>query len=238
MRVFVNVCVAAAVIVISTTSADATSRPRTEIRRLDSGGGQVVLYSDSTWSVLSGSSARTGTVRLSAGVVMKSGDVKPLARASVYILSGDIVDTLTTVNARLLADADPSRFEHDFQREHFETYTQHTSALYAYVDACLLSRDYLTREAADPYRGTGGYDAVLRNGCVAAGQEFIKQHLLKELVLGFDGSAVVADLPFGHYYFHLASKLGKEHLLWSVPFDVKAEDQSLILDNGNLSYPY
>lgn len=165
---------------------------------------------------------------------MQSGDSKPMARLSVWLLSGDISDTLEATNARLLQEADLSRLK-PFQREHFDVYTRHTSPYISYVKGMSLGADFLKQELQQP--DVFGYEPLLEDGCTRAGRAFVNSHLVKEGVTGFDGKVSLAGIVPGRYFLHAFTHLGDEHLVWSVPVEVVAGAQQVMLENANLTYP-
>jgi hypothetical protein len=149
------------------------------------------------------------TLSIEAGLVYKSGDVKPVARSEFYLLDDDA--------EKILKDA---KIEKKGKLRNWKE----VSLLDAYAASKLcvsrLTRCPALRDSWDLVRDA---DSAL------------KSHIIKGATTGFDGKASFEAVPAGTYYVMGVYLRDESFVSWNVKVELKSEAQQMILDQNNSS---
>ncbi len=169
-------------------------------------GSESSVESTSTKTVpLSMASTKRGNIDLEAGLVFNSGDVKPVGRATFYLLKEDPTKVILTQAHLDAYNADNSSFGGN---ETLDKWSMYGAVLY--MDGSLTPNFAIavrkSIEAASGGRATTGFDGKARFEGVTAGDYFL----------------------FGYYRF------GKQTTYWSLPVSVLAGENNVVLDNDNM----
>lgn len=155
------------------------------------------------------------TLDLEAGLIFNSGDVKPVGRATFYLLKENPEKVILT-------------------QEHLDTYNKELADVLKQLGGGLEGLTYDTLDkwslesAADGLHGdlTPNFAVILKKDIEAASTE--------KTITGFDGKATFTSIPVGDYYIFGIYKVGKQSTYWSVPVSVKPDTNKVILDNENM----
>lgn len=147
-----------------------------------------------------------GELSIEAGLVYKSGDVKPVARNEFYLLDGDAEQILQQANIERKGKLrNPNLTNLD---------------AYAAAEACMNIGTECPSFDASWYfhkRAT----------------EVIKPHILQRITTGFDGKAKFEPLPAGDYYVMGVMTRDKGFVCWNLKVTLKLGTQTVILDQNN-----
>ena len=176
-------------------------------------GRTVSLKSDGTWEYAneqpnSNVAATTpikqsGVLSLEVGLVFKSGDVKPVARTTFYLLVDDL--------AKILKEAGIKTANHDG--------TPKESPDEDLVEVFALATKYKSLPAYQSF-----YPAAL-----AA----LKPHVVQSVTTDFSGKAIFESLPTGTYYLMGVTQTPKGYAIWNLRVDIKSGQSSIVLDQNN-----
>ena len=190
----------------NTAAADASTQ--TAVTR---DGRTVILKNDGTWEYQQNAltpkapttSKQTGVLSIEAGLVFQSGDVKPVARTTFYLLNADLAQILREAGIKptdkLSESAEPT--DNDF----------------------VLSFAFANRYAA-----LDKYQAFL-----PAALATIKPHIVQSVTTDFTGKAVFEPVPEGVYYLVGVATPAKAIVAWNLKVNVKAGQSSITLDQNN-----
>lgn len=149
----------------------------------------------------------SSSLSIQAGVIMKSGQVNPVARATFYLLPKSATEIIMTRDNYNLWAGDLSRFG---TRTPFEKWSLYEAGL------------YMTSSVAPNY--------------ARAAVEALSTNALQTMVTGFDGiGRFEKRFPAGEYYVFGVTKVGNSTAIWNVKVNVPAGDRSIILDNNNMA---
>jgi hypothetical protein len=149
------------------------------------------------------------TLSIEAGLVYKSGDVKPVARSEFYLLDDDA--------EKILTDA---KIEKKGRLKNWKEMAFINS--YAAAKLCVhrLTRCPALKDSWDLVR-----DA----------DNALKAHIIKSATTGFDGKASFEAVPAGTYYVMGVYLRDESFVSWNVKVELKSESQQMILDQNNSS---
>lgn len=182
-----------------------------------------ILYSDGTWEK-AGSSAlpapNTATLRIQAGITMKSGDTKPVSNTKVILTKIGIPQIFKSRGIT----------KGTFGGLQGATYTSQWGTLSTYEK---LSRNAGMESAINMASKTG------REDLSKIAEAFLTEKVAEDTT-DFNGQAVFAALPIRRVYANVLTELGGggSSSAWSVPIDLKPGDNKLILSNDNLDKDY
>lgn len=185
-------------------------------------GKAVILSSNGTWKYASeavtsvepiatkpkepvAAPVRLGSVDLEAGLVFNSGDVKPVGRATFYLLKEDPSKLILTQAHLDVFNSDNSRFG---GKDTLDKWSMYAAILY--MDGSL----------------TPNFALSVRKTIDAAA--------VSQATTGFDGKAKFDDIPAGDYFLFGYYKFGKQTTYWSIPVTVKPGANKVVLDNDNM----
>lgn len=185
-------------------------------------GKAVVLSSNGTWKYASetGTSVeptiskvkepvaapvKMGSVDLEAGLVFNSGDVKPVGRATFYLLKEDASKIVLTQSHLDAHNVDIGRFG---RTETLDKWSMYGAVLYM--------------------------DGSLSPTFALAAKKALDAASVGQTTTGFDGKATFQNVPVGDYFLFGYYKFGKQTTYWSLPVTVKVGANKVVLDNDNM----
>ncbi len=224
----IGLVITLALLMVSGASAQVKPKPKAPPKTVTTqpatteDGKAVILSSNGTWKYATDAPAsvestattlkepvaapvRTGTVDLEAGLVFNSGDVKPVGRATFYLLRedpGKIILTQPHLDAHNL---DIGRFG---RTETLDKWSMYAAVLYM--------------------------DGSLSPTFAIAVKKALDAASVGQTTTGFDGKATFQDVQVGDYFLFGYYKIGKQTTYWSLPVTVRAGANKLILDNNNM----
>jgi hypothetical protein len=147
-----------------------------------------------------------GELSIEAGLVYKSGDVKPVARNDFYLLDGDAERILQQANIERKGKLrNPNLTNLD---------------AYAAAEACMnIGTECPSFDASWYFHKRA--------------MEVIKPHILQTITTGFDGKAKFEPLPAGDYYVMGVMTRDKGFVCWNLKVTLKPGTQTVILDQNN-----
>jgi hypothetical protein len=146
-----------------------------------------------------------GNLQLEAGLLFESGDVKPVGRATFYLLKENAEKLLLTQEHLNI-----------FNQE--ARYKEKSVADWGMYSAVIsLSSDGIT-----PITTTALKKAI--NDATIASE-----------TTGFDGKTTFTNIPTGDYYLFGTYRLNNSSTYWNLPVSIKAGANKIILDNNNQS---
>lgn len=151
------------------------------------------------------SPARTGSLDLEAGLIFNSGDVKPVGRATFYLIKADGKTVLLT-------------------QDHFNLYTQDTARFG-------LPKSF---DKWSLYEAVLYMDGRIAPTFAAAAKKDLEAAAVSQSTTGFDGKATFSDVPAGDYFVFGYYSFGKQTTYWNVPVTIKPGSNKLVLDNDNM----
>jgi hypothetical protein len=179
-------------------------------------GRKVILKSDGTWEYADDAATepsapappvkQTGVLALEAGLVYKSGDVKPVARTEFHLLDQDLV--------KILQDAGVTPKE--------GTSLARTAAQGNMAFTFALAAKYNSLPDNQSF--------------YLAAMEAIKPHILKTVTTDFSGKANFEPVSAGSYYLMGLASTPRGFAFWSMPVEIKAGQTSIVLDQNNAAY--
>jgi hypothetical protein len=184
------------VLVICAISLGCRSKPQSQGASPDSAAASALSKTQSTLSI-------------EAGLVYKSGDVKPVPRSEFYLLDDDA--------EKILKEA---KIEKKGKLRNWKE----VSLLNAYAAAKLCVRR-LTRCPVLKESWDLAHDA----------DNALKAHIIKSATTGFDGKASFEAVPAGTYYVMGVYLRDESFVSWNVKVELKSEAQQMILDQNNSS---
>lgn len=170
-------------------------------------GRKVILNGNGTWKYAPNVPS-TGAASLSveAGLIYKSGDVKPAARVKLYLLDDDLGSILHAANIPL-----PKSFGASEK-------SPQQQMIYVYAFAVKF-RD-LPEFAAF-------YDKAAKE---------IEKHAIASNSTDFSGKAAFESLPPKTYYLMGGSQAGQSVVVWNLKIELKNGKNSVTLDNNNTAF--
>jgi hypothetical protein len=144
-----------------------------------------------------------GTLDLEAGLLFKSGDVKPVGRATFYLLKEDAETVLLT----------QEHLDIHNQEAQFKAKSLTDWSMYGAVIS--LSSDGITPNT------TTALKKAINNVTVASE------------TTGFDGKTTFTNIPTGNYYLFGTYRFNRSSIYWNLPISIKAGTNKIILDNNN-----
>jgi hypothetical protein len=144
-----------------------------------------------------------GTLSFETGLVFKSGDVKPVARTTFYLLDDDL--------SKILADAGlqtPRGYESgsgDTNKDLINSFA--SSIVYSLVPA-------------------------FKNFYPAA-MTALKPHTIETVTTDFSGKATFSPVAAGTYYLMGVSETPNGYVIWNFKVELKAGKNSVTLDQNN-----
>lgn len=198
------------------TPAPRQSQPVTTQTATTGDGRKVILKSDGTWQYADDTAPeritpppaakQNGTLALEAGLVYRSGDVKPVARTEFHLLDKEL--------AQLLQDAGVRPPE--------KSIIAGTGAGGNLAFSFALAARYNSLPDNQPF--------------YLAAMEAIKPHIVKTVTTDFSGKATIDVVPAGSYYLMGISATPRGFAFWNLPVEIKAGQNSLVLDQNNAAY--
>lgn len=200
----------------------AATKPITTQTATTEDGKAVILSSNGTWKYAAESTTpveattakpkvavagpiKTGNIDIEAGLVFNSGDVKPVGRATFYILREDGKKVLLT-------------------QEHFDAYSQDTSRFG-------LPKSF---DKWSLYEAVLYMDGRIAPTFALAAKKALDTAAINQATTGFDGKASFSNVPVGDYFLFGYYSFGKQTTYWNVPVSVKPGANKIILDNDNM----
>lgn len=152
-----------------------------------------------------------GNLTVEAGLVFRLGDVKPVARANFYLLDQDL--------EKILADAG------------FQPKSNNSIGSVGGL-AGEKSGGNVGRNNVESFAVWNGYPSLYGEQLQKA-QEVIKSHIVSTITTDFSGKGEFSEVKTGSYFLMGVTRIGKQTVVWNMPFDLKAGKQSVVLDNNN-----
>lgn len=225
---FIGILITMVLITAGSASAQVKAKPKappktvTTLPATTEDGKAVILSSNGTWKYASESatpaesavittkpsvtaSTKKGTVDIEAGLVFNSGDVKPVGRATFYLLREDATKIVLTQPHLDAHNLDIGRFG---RTETLDKWSMYAAVLYM--------------------------DGSLSPTFAVAAKKSIDAASVAQATTGFDGKATIQDVPVGDYFLFGYYKFGKQTTYWSLPISVKAGTNKVVLDNDNM----
>lgn len=147
-----------------------------------------------------------GELSIEAGLVYKSGDVKPVARNQFYLLDGDAEQILKQANIERqgkLGNPNLTNFD-----------------AYAAAEACInIGTECPSFDSSWYFRKRA--------------TEVLKPHILQTITTGFDGKAKFESVPAGDYYVMGVMTRDQGFVCWNLKVTLKPGMQTVILDQNN-----
>jgi hypothetical protein len=185
-------------------------------------GRTVLLRSDGTWEYTSDPATsdinpvvavplfaepRSGAISIEAALVFRSGDVKPMARMSIYLLDENCASILRGAGLKV-----PQRYQ-NIGGDTDE------NLLFAYGSAW----NFPTFEDSRAFNATA--------------TEALRTHIKQTIATDFSGKAVFRDLDAGIYYVLGIGKTPHSFAIWSLPVAVTSGNTALLtLDQNNAAF--
>lgn len=146
----------------------------------------------------------SSTLSIEAGLVFRSGDTKPVSRATFHLLDEDAAKILSV--AGLKPDDEQLRISKDIGQALIDTYA--ISARYG--------------DTLEKYRAF-----------YPAATQALQPHILKTVTTDFSGKAAFEDVAPGTYYVMGWSQTPRGYVIWNLKVEVRAGQNSLLLDQNN-----
>lgn len=195
------------------------SQPVSTQTAITKDGRTVILKSDGTWEYTSDPpnpttpspsaplpSEQNSVLSLEAGLVYKSGDTKPVARTTFYLLDDELGKILR--EAGLQPEASHQRIYND-------------------VDRALVS----TFASSIKFRILPQYQAFY-----PAAMEALKPHIIQSVTTDFGGKASFEPVPPKVYYLMGFNETPRGYAIWNLKVDLKPGQNSVTLDQNNAAY--
>lgn len=181
-------------------------------------GRRVILSSNGTWryadegasssNVKAPSGRKNSVLAVEAGLVYKSGDVKPVARTEFYLLDDHLGKILQQ------AGLEPERMSSNDGRDPAE------SLVFSYGLATVYS------------------SLPDQQAFFLKAQEAIKPHIIETVTTDFGGKAQFSSVAAGTYYLMGVARTPNGMALWNLRVDMKAGQNSVTLDQNNAAYAH
>lgn len=173
-----------------------------------------ILYSDGTWEKAGTSvlpAPNTATLKIQAGLTMRSGDTKPVNNTKI-VLSKIGIPQICKAKGISIHTLSGGRYT---------------------VQWANLLAGFALNQSVNIFSKTGKEDISKIN-------ESLLIEKIAEDTTDFNGQATFAALPIRRVYANMATELGSSAGMsaWSVPVDLKPGDNKLILSNDNLSVDF
>lgn len=155
--------------------------------------------------------AKSGKLEIEAGLIFKSGDTKPVARATFRLLKKDALSLIRTE----------------------ETYQAFLS------EGSTRISGYPTYESFNAETAMLWYGSRYSDKFTPIVNQNLDRESVGTMTTGFDGKGVFESVPLGDYFlfgkYSWGDRSGNE-AAWNVPVTIKAGTNKLILDNNNTAY--
>ena len=176
-------------------------------------GRTVVLKADGTWEYAkspgSGSGTRhtMSTISIEAGLVYQSGDVKPVARTTFYLMDNQTSNILRDANVKPQA-----------------TTSLGSAGIEAGTPEFTFGVDLAHGAKDSPNEEPGFFGAAM---------EAIRPHIIQTVTTAFSGKASFKPVPTKTYYIMGAKATPNGFAMWDLRVDLKPGQNSIILDQNN-----
>lgn len=175
-------------------------------------GRKALLKSNGTWEygkndvvVPAKATKENSTLKFETGIVLKSGDVKPVSRNTFYLLDKSFASiVIDEGHASLLTTENQPTKESVY-------------GIFLLVFGSSISAG-----------GYGRYQNIVDSVMSA-----IKPHVIKAVTTDFGGKATLNELPSGKYWLMGFSTINKDCIIWDIETNLSSGDNSLILDQNN-----
>lgn len=147
-------------------------------------------------------------ITLEAGIVYASGDVKPVARETFYLLDADLGRVLADAGLKPPADARPAN-----------TSTEQEQLINSFAMAIL---DRTT--------------SMERLQFYNASQKALPSHIVAKTETDFSGKASFNAIKTGVYYLFGITRTRKSFAVWHYRIDAKAGESKITLDQHNAHF--
>ena len=155
-------------------------------------------------------------VSVEAGLVYRSGDVKPVARTDFYLLDDSLVEIFRNAGLRVPLNIDesgPHFQEHIYPRAIVMSFGKIHSQI-----------DQFTADSAQARKM-----AAFHSQAIAA----IAPHIIQKGTTGFSGRMKFASVKPGTYYLMGVYKTARGAAIWNLKTDVKDIETTVVLDQNN-----
>lgn len=151
-----------------------------------------------------------------AGLVYKSGDIKPVARSEFYLLDDSLVEIFKNANIKYPMDAD-------------ETVPNFHELIYPklIVEAFGLIHASIGKFTSDSAQVRKFRD--FHANALAA----IEPHIIQQATTGFSGKAKFESIKTGTYYLMGVYKTPRGVAVWNSRIDAKNAETTVVLDQDN-----
>ena len=173
-------------------------------------GKKVILKSNKTWEYDTSQPSKTVTISIEAALTFKNGDVTPVARVPLYLLSASLEEVFLSdaMKQLYLTDAEKSGFGMETAKREVEE---------------KKLRSLISNLQYEPLFPT----------YVAAAKKSLKDLIKYETVTDFQGKAVFKDIPPGKYFLFGYTNIRKNFIAWHLEINAAGETINLILDPNN-----
>jgi hypothetical protein len=165
---------------------------------------------------------KAGKIDLEAGLIFKSGDIKPVGRTTFYLLKDNAEKIFLT-------------------QEYLDTYNRDMAAFWSKMIGDnprlqALQRDKQIDKTLDKwslYEAVLDMDGRMAPNFAVAVKNGLDAAAVVATTTGFDGKATFDNVPVGNYHIFGYYKVGENTTYWNLPITVKPGDNKIILDNDN-----
>lgn len=175
-------------------------------------GRKALLKSDGTWQYMNNevvlpkpSVIEKSSLKFETGLVLRSGDVKPISRKTFFLLDKSFASimidedhTELIANKKLTSDED--------------------------VYALFLMTFGESVESGGYGRAQNAFNSVM---------SAIKPHVIQTVTTDFSGKATLDKLPAGTYWLMGFTTINKDCIIWDIKANLSPGENSLILDQHN-----
>jgi hypothetical protein len=147
-----------------------------------------------------------GKIELEAGLVFKSGDVKPVARTNFYLLKDNAEKIIVT-------------------QEHLNLYNQ---------EIARFGSKPKTLDKWGMYEAVLYMNGRIAPSFAIAAKKSLESSKVASTTTGFDGKATLEDVDIGDYFLFGDYQIDKQATYWNIPVSVKAGTNKVILSNDNM----
>lgn len=165
--------------------------------------------------------ATKGNLSIEAGVIVKSGDVKTVARTQFYLLDKDLETILREAGIKNFVSGNSGG--------------EQVSGIIGQDAGLLGSR--LPRQELSYSRSYAMWSRFpnLYGEDLTKAQEALKPHIVATITTDFSGKGSASQIKSGNYHLVGTYRITNQAVFWYLPVEIKSGNQSLVLDNNNAS---
>jgi hypothetical protein len=199
---------------ISQTKKSLNQKPATQTAKTTDGK-TVILRPDGTWEYSKNQSKNACNLSIQAAVVLKSGDVKPMARNTFYLLDDDYTNIVREIPAGVTKYEDLETGAKGMMR--VNNSNEYILAWFGLAQ-CVPNNNVFNEYIKDVFNK-------------------IKPHVISRIQMDFEGNATSESISFGTYYLigvFITPKGGC--IVWNLPLNLHSNEEKVIIDQFNSAY--